>query len=52
MPELTIPAVITKISPSDETRLEDLFSRFGNARRRAYMLKQRGVPKAEIEHIL
>ena len=52
MPKLTIPAAIAKIVPSDETRLWDLFRRFSNARRRAYMLKQRGVTKAEIERLL
>ena len=52
MPKLTIPAVITRIVSSDEARLEDLFRRFGNARRRGYMLKQRGIAKAEIEKIL
>lgn len=41
-----------KIDPRDEERLLDLFRRFGNARRRAYVLKQRGVPKAEIERTL
>ncbi len=52
MPKLTIPAAIVRIDPRDEVRLEELYRRFGNARRRAYMLKQRGVPKAEIEWIL
>jgi IS605 OrfB family transposase len=52
MPELTIPAAIIRIDPRDEPRLEDLFRRFGNARRRAYMLKQRGAAKGDIEKVL
>ncbi len=50
--KLTIPSAITRITPEEETRLLDLFRRFGNARRRAYMLNQRGVSKAEIERLL
>jgi IS605 OrfB family transposase len=50
--KLAIPSVITRISPEEEIRLLDLFRRFGNARRRAYMLNQRGVSKAEIERLL
>lgn len=49
---LTIPATIVRMTPSDKARLEKLFLRFGIARRRAYMLKQRGVAKAEIERTL
>lgn len=52
MTELTIPATIVRIEPRDEERLLDLFCRFGNARRRAYMLKQRGIKKDEIEKIV
>nr|MDO8080802.1 hypothetical protein [Candidatus Freyarchaeota archaeon] len=52
MPKLTIPATITKINQRDQAQLEDLFRQFGNARRRAYTLKQHGVPKAEIERLL
>jgi len=52
MPKLTIPAAIVKIDPRDEERLWDLFRRFGNAKRRAYMLKQRGATKAAIERLL
>jgi len=52
VPKLTIPAAITKINPKDQAQLEDLFRQFGNARRRAYTLKQHGVPKAEIERLL
>ncbi len=52
MSKLTIPAVITHVDSRDESCLEELFRLFGNARRRAYMLKQRGVPKAEIERAL
>lgn len=52
MSRLAIPAAIVRIDQRDKSRLEDLFRRFGNARRRAYMLKQRGVPKAEIERVL
>jgi IS605 OrfB family transposase len=40
------------MTPGDGARLEDLFHKFGNARRRAYMLKQRSVSKAEIERLL
>jgi hypothetical protein len=50
--KLTIPGTIIHIDTKDETRLLELFRRFGNARRRAYMLKQRGVSKAEIERLL
>nr|MDO8079679.1 hypothetical protein [Candidatus Freyarchaeota archaeon] len=52
MSKLTIPAVITKINQRDQAQLENLFRQFGNARRRAYTLKQQGVPKAEIERLL
>ena len=52
MSKLAIPAAIVKIDPRDEERLLDLYRRFGNARRRAYMLMQRGVTKAEIERVL
>ena len=52
MPKLAIPAAIVRVDPRDEIRLEDLFRRFGNARRRAYMLKQRGAANAEIERIV
>jgi IS605 OrfB family transposase len=50
--KLTIPAVMVNIGQQDELCLENLYRRFGIARRRAYMLKQRGVPKGEIERIL
>jgi IS605 OrfB family transposase len=50
--KLTIPSAITRITPEEETQLLDLFRRFGNARRRAYMLYQRGASKAEIERLL
>lgn len=49
MTRLAIPATIVRIIPSDEARLEKLLRSFGNARRGAYMLKQRGVAKSEIE---
>jgi len=52
MPKLTIPGALVRIDPRDEVRLEELYRRFGNARRRAYVLKQRGVQKAEIERTL
>lgn len=52
MSKLTIPAAIVKIDFRDEARLQNLFLRFGNARRRAYVLKQHGTSKAEIEKIL
>ena len=52
MPEITIPATVVRIDPRDRERLRDLFRRFGNARRRTYMLRQRGVAKAEIERLL
>lgn len=52
MPKLTIPATIVQIMPNDKSRLQDLFHYFSNARRRAYMLKQRGATRAEIERIL
>ncbi len=52
MPKLTIPATIVRIDPRDEARLKELHHRFGSARRRAYALKQRGVPEAEIERTL
>jgi IS605 OrfB family transposase len=52
MTKLTIPATITHIDQRDAARLEELYRRFGNARRRAYMLKQRGTAKAEIERLL
>nr|MDO8079791.1 hypothetical protein [Candidatus Freyarchaeota archaeon] len=52
MSKLTIPAIITKINQKDQTQLKNLFRRFGNARRRAYTLKQRDAPKAEIERLL
>jgi IS605 OrfB family transposase len=52
MSKLTIPATITHIDQRDAARLEELYRRFGNARRRAYMLKQRGAAKAEIERLL
>jgi len=50
--KLTIPAVMVNIGPQDGLHLENLYRRFGTARRRAYMLKQHGVPKSEIERIL
>lgn len=40
------------MNQKDQARLEELFRCFGNARRRAYTLKQHGVPKAEIERLL
>ena len=52
MSKITIPGALVRIDPRDEVRLEELYRRFGNARRRAYVLKQRGVEKAEIEWIL
>ncbi|HID60403.1 MAG TPA: hypothetical protein EYP46_00910 [Hadesarchaea archaeon] len=52
MARVSIPAVITRITPNDREGLEELFRRFGNAKRRAHMLKQRGTSKAEIEHLL
>ena len=52
MSKITIPAAMVYIDPRDAPRLEELYRRFGNARRRAYMLKQRGIPKAEIERLL
>jgi IS605 OrfB family transposase len=52
MSKLAIPATITHIDQRDAIRLEELYRRFGNARRRAYMLKQRGTAKAEIERLL
>lgn len=52
LPRLTIPATVVRIIPDDDFRLEELYRRFGNARRRAYALKQRGIPKGEIEKIL
>ena len=52
MSRLTIPATIVHIDSRDETCLQNLFRRFGNARRRAYMLKQRGVAKSKIERTL
>jgi IS605 OrfB family transposase len=50
--KLTIPAVVVNIGQQDELHLESLYRRFGTARRRAYMLKQHGIPKGEIERIL
>ena len=52
MPKIAIPASIAHIDPRDEPKLENLYRRFGIARRRAYMLKQRGASKGEIEKIL
>jgi len=52
VPKITIPGALVRIDPRDGVRLEELYRRFGNARRRAYTLKQRGVEKAEIERIL
>jgi len=52
LPKLAIPATLARIDPRDEARLEELYRRFDNARRRAYTLKQRGIPKAEVERIL
>jgi len=52
MHKLTIPAAIVGIDSRDEVKLEVLFRRFGNARRRAYMMKQRGVLEVEIERTL
>jgi IS605 OrfB family transposase len=43
---------MVNIGPQDGLHLENLYRRFGTARRRAYMLKQHGVPKSEIERIL
>ena len=52
MPKRAIPASLARINPRDEPKLEDLYRRFGNARRRAYAMKQRGAEKTEIERIL
>ena len=52
MSKIAIPAVIAHIDPHDTVRLEDLYRRFGNARRRAYSMKQDGIMKSEIERIL
>jgi len=50
--EIAIPCHIERIEPADEKRLQELFRRFGNARRRAYNLRRKGIPKKEIERHL
>ena len=50
--ETTIPAFIHNISGEDNVCLDNLFYRFGNARRRAYSLKQKNIPKKHIERDL
>jgi hypothetical protein len=51
--KLAVPGVILRFESSgEEEQLSTLLRRFNNARRMAYMLNQRGTPKAEIERIL
>ena len=52
MSKVSIPGFITRIDPRDEPKLEELYRRFGNARRRAYLMKQRGASKSDIEKTL
>lgn len=49
MPEITVPGYIYETADKDKTKLEELFSKFGNARRRAYSLKRKGLSKSLIE---
>ncbi|MFQ6137054.1 MAG: hypothetical protein ACE5PM_07730 [Candidatus Hydrothermarchaeales archaeon] len=49
---IAIPGHITSMALGEEDRLQDLFRRFGNARRRTYALKQKSAGKDEIERIL
>ena len=50
--EISIPAFIHTISDENRTCLDNLFHKFGNARRRAYSLKQKNIPKKHIERDL
>jgi len=49
MAEITIPGFICEIKDGDKAELEKLMSKFGNARRRAYSMKWKGVWKPIIE---
>lgn len=49
MSRITIPAYICEISNEDTIILEDLMNSFGNARRRAYSMHQKGIEKNVIE---
>ncbi len=46
--KITLPGYICRITPEEKALLEQLFFRFGNVRRRAYALKQKGWIKSEI----
>jgi hypothetical protein len=49
---ITLPGYLYDLSSAEQQALEELMRHFGNARRRAYRLKQQQVPKAEIEKLL
>lgn len=50
--EVSIPAFIHTISDEDKACLDGLFHKFGNARRRAYSMKYKSIPKKDIERDL
>ncbi len=45
MSKITIPGALVRIDPRDEVRLEELYRRLGNARRRAYILNNAAFRK-------
>lgn len=49
---MTIPGYICEICDDEKEELERLLFKFGNARRRAYALKQKGYTRSEIVEIL
>jgi len=49
MAEITIPGFICEIKDEDKAELEKLMNKFGNARRRAYSMKWKGVLESVIE---
>lgn len=50
MSAITIPGAITSLD--DTALLDDLMRKFGNARRRAFSLKRKGMRKGDIEKLL
>lgn len=50
--EVSIPAFIHTISDEEKNCLDALFHRFGNAKRRAYNMKHKNIPKKDIERNL